>query len=82
MSNELWRGTLDEIYVASVVRTGPYEGLLSISKDGEALGSCPVTLAYGASFGPDAGNVHDWQEWATAFVDDGHGPIIAMEPQS
>lgn len=36
----------------------------------EGLCAEEVDLAYGAKFGPDVGDIHDWQERAIKLVED------------
>lgn len=68
----IWHGQFDHRYNVDVYRKSGYEGTLKVSdthKDNEILLEKDVTLAYGAQFGPDYGDVQLWCEIATNFVD-------------
>ena len=64
-----WESELDERYVVKVVRLAPYQGQLQIWDGSELLHAEPVGLSYDALFGPDVGDVHQWQELAVRFID-------------
>lgn len=62
----VWEAGLDQRYLVRVTRTEPYNGKLEVL---EVLMETEVTLSYDAKFGPDAGDVMQWQEIATRFID-------------
>ena len=68
-AHEVWESELDERYVVKVVRLAPYQGQLQIWDGGEVLHTEPVSLSYDALFGPDVGDVYQWQELAVRFID-------------
>jgi len=70
-SRPVWEATLDGRYRVSVARTDPYRGLLRIvdTETEEVIHQEEVGLSYGATFGPDVGDVARWQELALAVVD-------------
>lgn len=66
----VWSATLDGRYQIEVLRTGDYTATLTITDDnGDLLLSEPTTLSYRALFGPDVGDIADWQERASDFID-------------
>jgi hypothetical protein len=67
----VWTATLDDRYVITVSRTDENSGSLRIvdSVSGNELHTAPVTLSYGALFGPDIDDVQEWQEIAVGVVD-------------
>lgn len=66
----IWESKLDDAYQCEVARTGPSTGQLTVTgPDGARLLDEPVTLAYGAQFGPDIDDVADWQARCTEVVD-------------
>jgi hypothetical protein len=64
----VWNGTLDNRYTVTVIRTGTYHGELSIREGDQILLRENVGLSYDARFGPDAGDVADWQQRAVEFT--------------
>ena len=70
--DEVWQALLDNRYLCVVRRTGPYEGLLSITdnqKPDVPAATFPVGLSYAAALGPDAGDVDYWQQLSVNYVD-------------
>jgi hypothetical protein len=68
----VWQALLDNRYLCVVRRTGPYEGLLSITDNQNPdvpAATFPVGLSYAAAFGPDAGDVDYWQQLSVDYVD-------------
>ena len=68
-TDAVWRSRLDGKYDVYVERSGYYTGVLRIARGEEILHAEEVALAYGALFGPDVGDVADWQERAIEVVD-------------
>lgn len=72
MTDIVWGATVDsETWKAQVVRTGDYTGTLEVYRmaDDEKVFSQDVSLSYQALFGPDMGDVAEWQEIAINFID-------------
>jgi len=69
MSELIWESTLDHIYRITVTRVDQYNGTFRIHKGDQLLKEEPVTLAYGAPFGPDAADVQEWEDKAVVFID-------------
>ncbi len=68
--DRIWGAMLDKQYVCEVVRTAPYEGRLTVHTLGKVcLLDKLVGLSYGAPFGPDVGDVHDWQNQCIDVAD-------------
>jgi len=68
----VWAGILDKRFKIEVTRTEAYAGTLCIYDAQQAdklIHSEPTSLAFGAVFGPDAGDVYTWQEKACEVVD-------------
>jgi hypothetical protein len=68
----IWTAKLDEVFDVAVKRVDGSRGHLTISRDGKVLSQRDVTLSYGAAFGPDVGDVAEWEEWAVEYVDGHH----------
>jgi allophanate hydrolase subunit 1 len=68
----VWQQTLDGgAYTLRVTRIDEDHGRLQVSvTDGVQLHEQEVPLAYGALFGPDMGDVADWQEITVNVVDE------------
>ena len=67
----LWDAILDNKYFIYVIRTGEHVGqynILDIDTQQDVF-SCEVSLAYGAIFGPDVGDVQKWCDMGVDFVD-------------
>lgn len=67
----VWESTLDDRYRCLVSRTGAETGRLTITdtETEQELHAEDVELAYGATFGPDIGDIRTWQELAMEVVD-------------
>jgi hypothetical protein len=66
----IWYSVLDQTYIVTVRRIDEYHATYEIAdKAGSPLHSEEVGLSYGALFGPDMGDVAEWQEQAIAFAD-------------
>jgi len=69
----VWRAKMDDRYLIEVARTGERTAKLRIydHAKGDAEIACwDVGLSYGAIFGPDVGDVAEWQDKVAAFIDD------------
>jgi hypothetical protein len=62
---------LDVRYAIEVRRLRPYRGELTITEGDRILFRKEVGLSYDALFGPDIGDVDNWEEEALRFVDGG-----------
>ena len=71
MTDIVFKTLLDKRYRIEVQRTGDYTGDLVITDEtnGQELLREPTTLSYQAIFGPDVGDVANWQERAIEFID-------------
>lgn len=71
-ANDLvWSNSFDGgRYVASVIRTRPYHGLLSMTREGKVVFQMEVGIAYDAPFGPDMEDVVDWEGMCTKAADE------------
>jgi hypothetical protein len=69
MTVEVWTSRLDDKYEIKVVRTAPYQGLLTITGKDTILHTQSVGLMYDALFGPDVDDVMTWQNLAVDFID-------------
>lgn len=70
MKNEaVWNSTLDGQYEATVTRTAPYQGELTISNGEKTIFRQSVGLMYNAVFGPDIADILEWKKIAVEFVD-------------
>lgn len=67
--NTIWSSLLDRRYIITVSRTGSNRGELTIADTDQLLHREPVSLSYGARFGPDIDDVAHWKQLAVAFVD-------------
>lgn len=66
----VWEAELDEKYKCKVYRMGTYNGALIITDMlGKILLQKPVTMTFGARFGPDVDDVETWQEMCVDFAD-------------
>lgn len=70
MSNIVWEAKLDQIYQCKTERTGESTGILKIEEDDRVLFEKPVTLSFGALFGPDIADVQEWEQTCIDFVDE------------
>lgn len=70
----VWEARMDGRYDVRVVREADYQGKLIIKDmDGSVLDERTVRLSYGARFGPDVGDVDEWQRTAAGVVDSQQG---------
>lgn len=73
--NPVWSGTIDQgSFDCRVMRSGDdpdYTGVLTVRHvaSGEVLLTENVFLSYSAIFGPDAGDVADWQHRVIEVID-------------
>jgi hypothetical protein len=67
----IWTSILDERYECKVVRNSHYSGQLRVFDNREKKYLCDeeVRLSYGATFGPDAVDVVEWQDKILEIVD-------------
>ena len=72
MEKPIWTATLDEWYECKVVRNSHYSGQLQVfdNQENKSLYDEEVRLSYGATFGPDALDVVEWQNKVMEIVDD------------
>jgi hypothetical protein len=66
----VWSGIVDGRFACRVVRNGGTGGILSVHDGDNKIYAKPVSLSYGARFGPDASDVEDWQERCTEVIDE------------
>ncbi len=66
----IWEGVLDEKYTVRVSRTEPYRGKLEVLEGDKLLMESDVSLSYDAKFGPDVGDVAEWEIAAMDFIDE------------
>ena len=68
----VWWTRLDGRYQIEVHRSGENNGVLHIFdhfENDKHVFEKPVSLSYGAVFGPDVGDINDWKSMAVDFVD-------------
>jgi hypothetical protein len=69
---KVWNSTLDNRFLAEVIRVVPYKGTLIIY-DGldknKVIFEAPVAISYDSMFGPDREDVALWQEVVVDFID-------------
>lgn len=65
----VWEAGLDKRYTAQVHRTGDYTGMLYLFEGDSQLMEKKVGLSYRALFGPDIGDVAEWEEACLEFID-------------
>ena len=72
MQEIIWSQDLDGAWRCEVQRIDHSTGRLTVTSLArpEVILDEDVALSYGAEFGPDAGDVADWQERCVAAVDD------------
>lgn len=78
-ANLVWRSKLDNRYLIEVQRVGDYTANLYIfdhEKDDKEIACWPVTLTYGARFGPDVDDVDDWMKKTEDFIDNTYPKTI------
>jgi len=71
MEKPIWTATLDERYECNVTRNSHYSGQLKVfdNQEKKYLYDEEVRLSYGATFGPDAIDVVEWQDKVVEIVD-------------
>lgn len=67
-SNAIWAGILDGDFLVEVQEIHHRSFLCVFNLAGECLHSEETSLAYGATFGPDSGDVREWQERGARIV--------------
>lgn len=67
----VWESKLDNRYNCKVVRIDEYNATLTVvdGTDDNVLLCSPVTLMYGAKFGPDVEDVSLWQDMCIKTID-------------
>jgi hypothetical protein len=67
----VWESTLDNRFNCKVLREEARIGILIITdqETDEDIYTRPVSLAYGAQFGPDVDDVRLWQELCVEAID-------------
>jgi len=65
----IWHSRVDKKYDCRVVRVDKYNGTLQVFDGEKEIFSKPVTLAYGAIFGPDIDDLSLWEEMIINFID-------------
>jgi len=55
--------------VATVLRTKPYHGTLTLLCGDRRVLQLDVTISYDAPFGPDGEDVHDWKRLCVEATD-------------
>ena len=71
--NVIWESGDDKgVYIARCERVTDRMGILRLIsvKDGQEIRSQSVSLAFGARFGPDISDVHQWNRMATGWADE------------
>lgn len=71
MSQTIWKAELDNTYDCVVTRTSEREGryVITCKVTGKVFYDKPVSLSYGALFGPDASDVGEWKFIAIEVID-------------
>ena len=71
MNTLVWETKADKIYQCEVHRVGDYKGRLTVinTVDKSTVLDTEVTLSFNAIFGPDGGDVMDWQEKSLNAID-------------
>lgn len=68
--NRVFETTIDRgSYAIEVTRTGPYCGVLSVSRGGTIVIRRAVLIRFDAPYGPDAKDVREWLHFVTHFAD-------------
>ena len=67
----IWQAILDNKYGCTVVRLNPRQGRLVVADEEkkEVLLDKIVDLSYGATFGPDLGDINYWEDLCLNVVD-------------
>ena len=71
--NAVWAAVLDKRHVVEVQRLNQRNYLCLFDLDGKFRHVEETNVAFGATFGPDIGDIAMWQERATAIVDGWRG---------
>lgn len=66
---KVWESTLDDIYNCVVVKTGDYDGVLTIKKNNTRVFETGVKLTAGAIFGADIIDIAEWESICVDYVD-------------
>ena len=66
---KVWEATLDNIYNCVVVKTGDYDGVLTIKKNNTRVFETGVKLTAGAIFGADVIDIAEWESICVDYVD-------------
>ena len=71
MTNIIWEAELDQKYDCKVIRNTEYLGQLTVIdiETGNKLLDEEVTLAYGARFGADIGDIDYWEAKILEVID-------------
>lgn len=70
MTEPVWEQTVDGgKYRCWVDRIDGYNGMLNVERDGVSLLQEVVSLSYQAIFGPDVGDVGQWQDRCIKAID-------------
>lgn len=69
--SKIWTNMIDKKYDVYVERdsSSTHSGTLKVELNGSVIFSTPVSISYGAAFGPDASDVADWSNRACEAVD-------------
>jgi len=68
----VWMNTIDGgVWGCSVIRTAPYQGRLSVwnAETHDIILDEQIGLAFDAVFGPDVGDLTEWQDKIIAAID-------------
>lgn len=65
----IWESDLDKKYLCQVHRNNLGGGILTIKYGETLLLEKDVVLSFGAFFGPDVGDVYEWQDMCVEFID-------------
>ena len=69
----IWTSSLDGgTYVATVLRTKPYQGTLTLLCADRCVLQRNVTISYNAPYGPDGEDVYDWKRLCIEAADADH----------
>jgi hypothetical protein len=78
LPNIVWVVLFDARYKMTVLRKEPYRGTLELRDGEDLILEQDVCLSYDAMFGPDAGDVAEWQEIAMQFIDKRTAAAVAL----
>lgn len=68
-SDLVWASVCDGIYDVKVYRLAPYKAVLVVTHGDDELGRKDVGLSYDSRFGPDMGDIEEWQIEGAKIVD-------------